>query len=86
MLWPKLQYSLQYDMADAVNARDDTVRCHLFDGYNDILLISYCNISQLIIRIHRHRGPRKVVDTVPHDVGDPSEDPYLKINSYLMHG
>lgn len=24
--------------------------------------------------------------TVPHDFGDPSEDPYLKINSYLMHG
>lgn len=32
-LWPKLQHSLQYDMADAVNSKDDTMRLHLFDGY-----------------------------------------------------
>ncbi|XP_021947733.1 non-lysosomal glucosylceramidase [Folsomia candida] len=63
-LWPKLQHSLQYDMADAVNSKDDTMRLHLFDG---------------------HRSQRKIADSVPHDFGDPSEDPYLKINSYLMH-
>ncbi|KAF5292347.1 hypothetical protein FQA39_LY03381 [Lamprigera yunnana] len=28
---------------------------------------------------------RKVKDTVPHDVGDPGENPFLKINSYPVH-
>jgi len=33
MLFPKLQISLQYDMADAINFQDNTIRTHLFDGY-----------------------------------------------------
>lgn len=32
-----------------------------------------------------HRTPRKVKDGVPHDVGDPWEDPYVKINAYCIH-
>ncbi len=31
------------------------------------------------------RAPRKVKDSVPHDIGDPYEDPYAKINAYLIH-
>ncbi|ODN01681.1 Non-lysosomal glucosylceramidase [Orchesella cincta] len=64
MLWPKLQLSLQYDMADAVNFEDTSRRTCLFDGVR-------CN--------------RKDKDCVPHDVGDPCEEPYTKINSYLIH-
>jgi len=64
MLWPKLQLSLQYDMADTVNFEDTSRRTCLFDGVR-------CN--------------RKVKDCVPHDVGDPCEEPYKKINSYLIH-
>ena len=64
MLWPKLQLSLQYDIADAVKFKDDNSRIHLFDG---------------------HRSARKVVDSVTHDIGDPSEDPFLKVNSYRIH-
>lgn len=28
---------------------------------------------------------RKVKDSVPHDLGDPGEEPFLKINSYPIH-
>lgn len=31
------------------------------------------------------RCSRKVKNSVPHDLGDPCEEPYTKINSYLIH-
>ncbi|XP_049963211.1 non-lysosomal glucosylceramidase [Schistocerca serialis cubense] len=32
-----------------------------------------------------HSSKRKVKDTVPHDIGDPEEEPFLAINSYPIH-
>ncbi|XP_023331930.1 non-lysosomal glucosylceramidase-like isoform X2 [Eurytemora carolleeae] len=29
--------------------------------------------------------PRKIKDSVPHDLGDPEEEPWLKVNSYNIH-
>ncbi|XP_033108066.1 non-lysosomal glucosylceramidase-like [Anneissia japonica] len=29
--------------------------------------------------------PRKLVGSVPHDIGDPEEEPWLSINSYYLH-
>ncbi|CAG7829246.1 unnamed protein product [Allacma fusca] len=63
-LWPKLQLSLQYDIADAVRYKDESTRIHLFDG---------C------------RSARKIANSVVHDIGDPSEDPFLRVNSYRIH-
>lgn len=64
LLWPKLQLSLQYDIAQTVNQTDTQVMLTMMNGRN-------CR--------------RKVPGCVPHDVGDPAEDPWEKINAYTIH-
>uniref|UniRef100_T1JDY2 Non-lysosomal glucosylceramidase n=1 Tax=Strigamia maritima TaxID=126957 RepID=T1JDY2_STRMM len=32
-----------------------------------------------------HTGLRKSINSVPHDIGDPEEEPWLSLNSYFVH-
>uniref|UniRef100_A0A8C4WTX8 Non-lysosomal glucosylceramidase n=1 Tax=Eptatretus burgeri TaxID=7764 RepID=A0A8C4WTX8_EPTBU len=64
MLWPKLQLSLQYEIAATIMQEDDNQRVHLMDG---------------------SRGSVKTRNVVPHDVGDPEDEPWLRVNAYLIH-
>eukprot|EP01135_Chromosphaera_perkinsii_P000651 Nk52_evm18s147 gene=Nk52_evmTU18s147 len=64
MLWPKLQLSLQYEMAEAVDMCD-------FRPWQTLMRGNTCQ--------------RKMPHAVPHDVGDPGEDPWLRVNSYNIH-
>ncbi|XP_074136436.1 non-lysosomal glucosylceramidase [Sminthopsis crassicaudata] len=64
MLWPKLELSLQYDMAVATLSEDLTRRKYLMSG---------------VI------APVKKKNVIPHDVGDPDDEPWLRINAYLIH-
>lgn len=64
MLWPKLQLSLQYDIAQTVNQTDDQCMLTMMNGRS-------CQ--------------RKVAGCIPHDVGDPAEEPWEKVNAYTIH-
>ncbi|XP_068685354.1 non-lysosomal glucosylceramidase-like isoform X1 [Montipora capricornis] len=64
LLWPKLQLSLQYDIAQAVNKADTQVTLTMMNGRN-------CR--------------RKVPGCVPHDIGDPADEPWEKVNAYTIH-
>nr|XP_045601702.1 non-lysosomal glucosylceramidase-like [Procambarus clarkii] len=64
MLWPELQKSLQYDMAQWTISADLTPRTHLFRG---------------------NKGVRKLANAVPHDAGDPEDEPFVRVNAYQIH-
>ncbi|XP_045109559.1 non-lysosomal glucosylceramidase-like isoform X1 [Portunus trituberculatus] len=64
MLWPELQKSLQYDMAQWTTSADLTPRTHLFRG---------------------NKGVRKLANAVPHDAGDPEDEPFVRVNAYQIH-
>ncbi|ESP03323.1 hypothetical protein LOTGIDRAFT_237752 [Lottia gigantea] len=64
MLWPKLQLSLQYDMAATIVRNDETNMQYLMSG---------------------EKGPTHIANTVPHDIGDPEEEPWKKVNCYSIH-
>ena len=63
MLWPKLELSLQRDVALATMKQ-----------YKEVWEI-----------MHSGRyASRKVKGAVPHDMGNPGEDPWNKVNSYCI--
>ncbi|XP_038646682.1 non-lysosomal glucosylceramidase [Scyliorhinus canicula] len=64
MLWPKLELSLQYDIAAAVLKEDNTQRIHLMNGR--LAKVNTANV-------------------VPHDIGDPDDEPWERVNAYLIH-
>ncbi|KAF6033902.1 GBA2 [Bugula neritina] len=64
MNWPKLQLSLQYDMAHAINSVDPKVISYIMDGKT---------------------APVKEEHCVPHDLGDPEDEPWSNINCYTIH-
>lgn len=64
MLWPKLELSLQYDMALATLKEDLTRRRYLMSGVV---------------------APVKRRNVIPHDIGDPDDEPWLRVNAYLIH-
>uniref|UniRef100_A0ACB8EPJ1 Non-lysosomal glucosylceramidase n=2 Tax=Sphaerodactylus townsendi TaxID=933632 RepID=A0ACB8EPJ1_9SAUR len=64
MLWPKLELSLQYDMAAAVLNEDPQPRLYLMHG--QMAQVKPCNI-------------------VPHDIGDPEDEPWQRVNAYCIH-
>lgn len=64
MLWPKLELSLQYDMALATFKEDLTRRRYLMSGVV---------------------APVKRRNVIPHDIGDPDDEPWLRVNAYLIH-
>ncbi|XP_072849206.2 non-lysosomal glucosylceramidase [Pogona vitticeps] len=64
MLWPKLELSLQYDMAAAVLSEDTHPRLYLMSGQT---------------------APVKLRNVVPHDIGDPDDEPWKRVNAYLIH-
>uniref|UniRef100_A0A9L0RIH8 Non-lysosomal glucosylceramidase n=1 Tax=Equus caballus TaxID=9796 RepID=A0A9L0RIH8_HORSE len=64
MLWPKLELSLQYDMALATLGEDLTRRRYLMSGV---------------------MAPVKKRNVIPHDIGDPDDEPWLRVNAYLIH-
>ncbi|XP_072815821.1 non-lysosomal glucosylceramidase isoform X2 [Vicugna pacos] len=64
MLWPKLELSLQYDMALATLREDLTQRRYLMSGI---------------------MAPVKRRNVIPHDIGDPDDEPWLRVNAYVVH-
>nr|XP_058928138.1 non-lysosomal glucosylceramidase isoform X3 [Kogia breviceps] len=64
MLWPKLELSLQYDMALATLREDLAQQRYLMSGIT---------------------APVKRRNVVPHDVGDPDDEPWLRVNAYVVH-
>ncbi|XP_042820441.1 non-lysosomal glucosylceramidase isoform X3 [Panthera tigris] len=64
MLWPKLELSLQYDMALATLREDLTRRQYLMSGV---------------------MAPVKRRNVIPHDIGDPDDEPWLRVNAYVVH-
>ncbi|XP_061468542.1 non-lysosomal glucosylceramidase [Rhineura floridana] len=64
MLWPKLELSLQYDMAAAVLTEDTRLRLYLMSGQT--AQVKLCNV-------------------VPHDIGEPDDEPWQRVNAYLIH-
>ncbi|XP_052099238.1 non-lysosomal glucosylceramidase-like isoform X1 [Mytilus californianus] len=64
MLWPKIQLSIQYDMATAVMSEDTTPIVFCMEG---------------------NRGIYKTKNAVPHDLGDPEDEPWDKVNAYIVH-
>ncbi|XP_025049265.1 non-lysosomal glucosylceramidase [Alligator sinensis] len=64
MLWPKLEISLQYDIAAAVLNEDTQPRLYLMNGQT----------AQV-----------KLKNVVPHDIGEPSDEPWQHVNAYLIH-
>ncbi|XP_060068872.1 non-lysosomal glucosylceramidase-like [Ylistrum balloti] len=64
MLWPKIQLSLQYDIAKAVMSEDATP-------------IQFC--------MEGMRGIKKKGNSVPHDIGDPEDEPWTCLNAYIIH-
>uniref|UniRef100_A0A8C3PBV5 Non-lysosomal glucosylceramidase n=1 Tax=Chrysemys picta bellii TaxID=8478 RepID=A0A8C3PBV5_CHRPI len=64
MLWPKLEISLQYDIAAAVLNEDTQPRLYLMNG----------QMAQV-----------KLKNVVPHDIGDPEDEPWQRVNAYLIH-
>ncbi|XP_049651737.1 non-lysosomal glucosylceramidase-like [Accipiter gentilis] len=63
-LWPKLQISLQYDIAVTVVNEDVQPRQYLMCGQT----------AQV-----------KLKNVVPRDIGDPGDEPWQRVNAYLMH-
>ncbi|CAL4124443.1 unnamed protein product, partial [Meganyctiphanes norvegica] len=44
--------------------------------------------ADLTLRVHLFQGdkaPRKLANAVPHDVGDPEDEPFVRINAYQIH-
>ncbi|XP_067171616.1 non-lysosomal glucosylceramidase isoform X3 [Apteryx mantelli] len=64
MLWPKLQISLQYDIAVTVVNEDVQPRQYLMRGQT----------AQV-----------KLKNVVPHDIGEPDDEPWQRVNAYLIH-
>ncbi|XP_010218121.1 PREDICTED: non-lysosomal glucosylceramidase [Tinamus guttatus] len=64
MLWPKLQISLQYDIAVTVVNEDVQLRQYLMGGQT----------AQV-----------KLKNVVPHDIGEPDDEPWQRVNAYLIH-
>ncbi|XP_052526135.1 non-lysosomal glucosylceramidase [Tympanuchus pallidicinctus] len=64
MLWPKLQISLQYDIAVTVLNEDMQPRQYLVCG---------------------ETAPVKTKNVVPHDIGEPDDEPWQRVNAYLIH-
>ncbi|XP_025973175.2 non-lysosomal glucosylceramidase-like [Dromaius novaehollandiae] len=64
MLWPKLQISLQYDIAASVVNEDVQPRQYLMSG----------RTAQV-----------KLKNVVPHDIGDPDDEPWQRVNAYMIH-
>ncbi|XP_046562638.1 non-lysosomal glucosylceramidase-like [Haliotis rubra] len=63
-LWPKIQLSLQYDIAQSVMSEDRTRVKYYTSG---------------------NKGQLKTLHTVPHDVGDPEDEPWKRVNAYRIH-
>lgn len=64
MLWPKLQLSVQYDIATSCLNEDNEIRLMMMAG---------------------QKAFRKVSGCVPHDLGDPDDEPFVRVNAYCIH-
>lgn len=63
-LWPKFQYSLQYDFADTIKQENNTQIQVLYNGRYD---------------------KQKHANSLPHDIGDPEDEPWKNLNAYNSH-
>ncbi|XP_078701010.1 non-lysosomal glucosylceramidase-like [Branchiostoma floridae x Branchiostoma belcheri] len=64
MLWPQLEYSIQYDYALTILEEDRSWQPELWHGG----------------WMHR-----KAINAVPHDLGDPFDEPFVHVNAYMIH-
>jgi non-lysosomal glucosylceramidase len=63
-LWPKLQLSMQYDFAEAINKEIKIKSPVLYNGTFGIEKTKY---------------------SMPHDLGDPENLPWVRLNAYKFH-
>ncbi|XP_078484409.1 non-lysosomal glucosylceramidase [Ciona intestinalis] len=63
-LWPKLELSVQYDIATSILHSNPQPHKYLMDGVT---------------------APVKTPNVVPHDVGCPDDEPWLRVNTYFVH-
>ncbi|KAI0227691.1 Non-lysosomal glucosylceramidase [Lamellibrachia satsuma] len=64
MLWPKLQESLQYDIAGGICREQPEKVKYCMSGHWNLSKASHC---------------------VPHDIGDPDDEPWSRMNAYIIH-
>eukprot|EP00794_Sanderia_malayensis_P009762 gene9762-10761_t len=41
--------------------------------------------EERLMMMEGHKAARKVPSCIPHDIGDPDEEPFLKVNAYTIH-
>ncbi len=63
-LWPKIQLSVLYDLADMTAAEDATPAYFIYKGQRSLRNGRLC---------------------VPHDCGDPENEPWYCVNAYTMY-
>lgn len=88
MLWPELELSLQRDIADSVGKENKTIRTMMGEGHScprksKVILTFLCpslylNLQRVILLLLLFYFQ----NVVPHDVGSPSETPWLLPNVY----
>ncbi|TNM93595.1 hypothetical protein fugu_001771 [Takifugu bimaculatus] len=69
MLWPKLALSLQYDIE---------VSSQLAAWFSKTL-------TERLYLMNGRCSPVKTKGVVPHDIGDPEDEPWQRVNAYLIH-
>jgi len=47
--------------------------------------ITYEKLDPRVYLFHGHRAQWKTKHSVPHDLGDPDEEPWLSVNAYIAH-
>ncbi|CAF4096168.1 unnamed protein product, partial [Rotaria magnacalcarata] len=47
--------------------------------------IPHENVESRVYLFHGQTGRRKMLNSVPHDQGDPDEEPWLSVNAYIAH-
>lgn len=69
-LWPQLETSVLYDLADIAASADVTPRRPVFGVPSKYATKSPSVINRAL--------------AVPHDAGDPEDEPWFRVNAYLL--
>jgi len=53
--------------------------------YDIAASVLHSDIENRLMMMEGHMAQRKVPSCIPHDIGDPGEEPFLKVNAYTIH-
>ncbi|XP_065059561.1 non-lysosomal glucosylceramidase-like [Rhopilema esculentum] len=53
--------------------------------YDIAASVLQCDTEERLMMMEGHMAQRKVPSCIPHDIGDPEEEPFLKVNAYTIH-